>query len=822
MATKSKASDGHLSSMRRAIAGAAKGATGKRLKAFAETYFAQVPAEELAGLSGADLAAMVKSHLKTGATRKRGKTMVRAYTPDPKRDGWASNHSVIEIVTDDMPFLVDSVSAELTRREVPIHLVIHPICQVVRNKSGAITDFLERGHAHAEAQAESFMHFQIMQQSAEDLIEIAFAVTEALKNVRAAVEDWRPMRERMEEIIDELAATPKGVTEEESEEGRELLRWLHDNHYTFLGFREYKISASGKKKQISVVRDSGLGVLRDPSLSVLEDASGGGSDAADLMSRQRLLTITKTSHRSTVHRSVHMDAVVVSRYDAKGRIVGQCLFVGLFTSVAYNLSPRSIPLLRRRIRNVVDRAGYSPDSHDGKALVNILESYPRDELFQISEDDLFDIATGILYLQERQRVALFVREDPFRRYLSCLVFVPRDRYDTALRRRIQEILAAGFKGQPAAFFTQLGDSPLARVHLIITLPDHKIPKFDQEALEAEIAEATRSWADKILEALVARDGEGPANKLFNRFKTAFGPSYQALYDSDEVLFDIDKIAAISATGGIGFNLYRPSAAPDDTVRFKLYSPDQQIPLSDVLPVFEHMGFKVINEAGPHMVDVPGAGFSHLIVHDFGLQSRAGVAMRSSKKGSPATNYSSRVFWISPTTSSANRSRNARMLFAWTMTIPISSSQRTRERQPSRISPMVFQSTTATGSATRLRRAAARATTTKRWALPRAVPGSRSNAISAKWEPIRSPRTSPASGSAICPATCSATVCCCRSTSNCRRPSTTCISSWIPIRIQHRLGLSANVCSTWAAHLGRTTTRRRCPRAATSMTAMRNL
>ena len=401
------------------------------------------------------------------------------------------------------------------------------------------TVILGRGHSDVDAKPESYMHFQITQQQDSALREIAASLKAVLDDVRAAVEDWRPMRERMETVIEDLAVEPRGIQMEESAEVRELLRWLYDNHFTFLGFREFKISGSGKKTRVTVDRAAGLGVLRDPKVTVFESFQAQDTlspEIAEFLSRRDLLSVTKTNQRSVVHRSVHMDAIGIKKIDKKGKVVGHQLFVGLFTSVAYNLSPRNIPLLRRRLQNIVDQAGYSRDSHDGKALLNILETYPRDELFQIKEDALFEIATGILHLQERQRVALFVREDAFKRYLSCMVFVPRDRYDTGLRQKIQEILADAVDGEPSAFFTQLGDSPLARVHLIIKMMGRKVPKYDVAALEAKIADATRSWGDRVLDALTEREGEARAHALHARFKKAFGLSYQAQYSSDEVLF----------------------------------------------------------------------------------------------------------------------------------------------------------------------------------------------------------------------------------------------------------------------------------------------
>lgn len=626
MATSDQVSDKLIKAAQKAAQKVFKGAKAKQLQTVVADYFGNVPEQDVEDLGGPGLMRLAAGHLALGETRKLRQTKIRAFNPDKKRDGWVSNYSVIEIVTDDMPFLVDSVSSEITRRELSINLVIHPIFKVRRSKNGKITGILERGEMDVDARGESYMHFEVAQQPQKILDEIAASLADVLSDVRASVEDWRPMRERMEVAIEDLSVEPRGVHPEEAKEVRELLRWLHDNHFTFLGFREYKVSGSGKKARVIVDRSSGLGVLRDASVSVFESFQSKDTlspEIAESLTGGNLLSVTKTNQRSVVHRSVHMDAIGINKLDSKGKVIAHRLFVGLFTSIAYNLSPRNIPLLGRRLQKVVDLSGYTRDSHDGKALLNILETYPRDELFQIDENTLHDIAIGILHLQERQRVALFVRHDAFGRYLSCLAFVPRDRYNTELRQRIQEILAEAFGGQPSAFFTHLGDSPLARVHMIIKLPSRKIPKYNVEAIEAAITAAARSWADTLLEALVNRDGEAAGHDTHDRIKSAFGAAYQVTYNTDQVLEDIDKLNEVDTTGAIGLHLYRHPGADANSVNFKLYIPNDKVALSDALPLFEHMGFKVIDEAGPHTIKISHGVNDRIVIHDFGLSTRDG-------------------------------------------------------------------------------------------------------------------------------------------------------------------------------------------------------
>ncbi|MFQ5765542.1 MAG: NAD-glutamate dehydrogenase domain-containing protein, partial [Rhodospirillales bacterium] len=553
--------------------------------------------------------------------------VVRAFNPDPKKDGWHSDHTIIEIVNGDMPFLVDSVTAELNCQDLTVHLVIHPLLKVRRGKGGKFQGIVDAGEPADGAGDESFMHVQVTHQSGARLKEIEKAIRAVLGDVRVAVNDWLAMRGKMAALIDELASTPKDVHPEDAAEIREFLRWIHDNHFTFLGFREYHHRGSGKNASITVDAKSGLGILRDPNLVVFKefrDLKAASREVKKFLQSRDILIVSKTDRRSTVHRPVHLDAIGVKRFDDRGRVVGQRLFVGLFTSAAYSRSPRDIPLLRRRLQQTLERAGLPPSSHDSKALMHILETFPRDELFQVSDDYLFETSLGILNLQDRQRVALFYRVDDFERFVSCLVYVPRDRYTTALRLRMQEILADAFDGEITAHYAELGESPLARLNLAIRTTPGKIPVCDRDALETQLVDAARSWSDRLSDALVIEHGEEHGIALFERYADAFGPGYRNQYEVAQTLEDIDQIERLPAGPGvgIGMTLYQPADAPQNRIRFKVYNPDQAIPLSDALPLFEHMGFKVVDET-PHDVHLDGDGRRTVMIHDFGLETRDG-------------------------------------------------------------------------------------------------------------------------------------------------------------------------------------------------------
>ena len=602
-----------------------RGPKGKRLEVFIRKYLANVPASDLDGMSAADIFNLVREHSDFAAKRGRGKASVRVYTPSKSQNNYASDHTVIEVVNDDMPFLVDSVTAAVNRRGLTAHLIIHPIMKVRRDGKGQIKEILEAGEADRGSVAESYIHVQVSEQPKSRHADIRKNIEAVLTDVRAAVDDWRPMRERMLSVIEELEIEPKGTNPEDAHEVREFLRWIHDNNFTFLGFREFDLTGSGSTLRAKRDEKSSLGVLRSSDIPAIGQIQKMPPQIRGFVTKPSLLLITKTDHRATVHRSVNMDVVAVKKIDAKGKVVGYRIFVGLFTSVAYNKSPRDIPLLRRRIAKIIDKAGFGRTSHDGKSLTNVLETFPRDELFQASDAYLYSTAMGILNLQERQRVALFVRNDNFQRFVSSLVFVPRERYTTELRHRLQEILVEEFGGTDTTFFTQLGDSPLARIHFIVTTPEGKIiPSYDTAKIEARLAETARSWEDKVSEALTAMHGEGIGLELLDRYASAFGAGYRDRYKTDEVLDDIDEIERILVEGGVGMNLYKPDGAAPDEVRFKIYHFSHPIPLSDVLPVFEHMGFKVIDEGGPHRVDLSGIGRDSLVIHNFGLRARSGA------------------------------------------------------------------------------------------------------------------------------------------------------------------------------------------------------
>jgi glutamate dehydrogenase len=595
------------------------GGRGDDVARFLRQFYGHVPPEDILGRSAEELLGAALSLWRFAETRQPGRAKLRVINPRLEEHGWRSPHTVIEIVNDDMPFLVDSVTAALSQHGVAVHLVIHPILRVVRDAAGRLTRLLEpEAKANGEALRESVMHVEMSE--AHDpgrLAELAAALEQVLAEVRAAVEDWAKMRGRLAEIVAELKAAPLPLPAAERDEALDFLAWLDDDNFTFLGYREYRFGAA-RDSGLDIVAASGLGILRDAGYGILDGLRNFATlppDVREFLRTPRLVMISKANRRAVVHRSVPMDVILVKVFDADGKAVGERLFVGLFTSLAYSRSPRQIPLIRRKAEHVLERSGFGAQSHDGKALLHILETYPRDELFQIGDAELEATALGILNLQERQRVALFVRRDPFERFVSCLVYVPRERYDTALRQRFAQILAESFGGTVDSFTAQLDQEALGRVHFILrTTPGH-LALVDIEQVEKRLAEAARSWIDRLGEALTESLGEEAGRLLLRRYGDAFPTAYRERFSAAVAVYDIERFEELRRDAGIGVSLYRTLESGEAELRFKIYRRGAPLALSDVLPVLEHLGLKVIAEVPYGVTQAEGPPLS---LQDFSL------------------------------------------------------------------------------------------------------------------------------------------------------------------------------------------------------------
>jgi glutamate dehydrogenase len=580
---------------------------------FVAEFYAHVPPSDIAQRDPRDLSGAALTLWRLAARRPPGRAKVRVYNPDPETDHWSSPHTIVEIVNDDMPFLVDSVTGAINADERVVHLVIHPILDVVRGPEGQLRGI---DGAPPPARRESWMQVEISRETdPASLASLAQAVARVLDDVRAAVADWQPMREVLRELVTKLPAARVPVPPPERAEVEAFLRWLDDDNFTFLGYREYVFvgAAEAERQPLGILRNSDYRVFGG-----LRDLASLPPDVQAFIRRRELLIISKSNRRSTVHRTAHMDAIALRRFGAGGEVVGLHLFLGLFTSLAYSRNPRSIPLLRLKVRHIMERCGFPPASHDGKALLHILDTLPRDTLFQSDEETLFEIATGVLNLQERQRIALFARRDPLERFVSCLVYAPRERYDTALRERFAAILEEAFAGKVSAYYTHLDESVLARVEFFIRTTRGAVPPVDDATVEAKLAEAGRSWSDRVEEAAAAAFGEAEARARLRRIE-AFPVAYRARTAPAQTVADLPRIEAALDGSPLEASLHPREGG---LLGLRLYRAREPAVLSDILPMLENLGLRVVAEE-PFRIDARGG--EAVWVHEFELAGAVAAA-----------------------------------------------------------------------------------------------------------------------------------------------------------------------------------------------------
>ena len=590
---------------------------------YLDCLFRHVPPEDVLERNDESLLGSALALFRLGRKWTRMSPLVRVYNPDIEQHGWQSPHSVIEIVQHDMPFLVDSVTTELNRRGLSVHLVIHPILSVKRDGIGAIQALCESPGEIPEGRGESHMHFEVDElTSPAHLDDLRAGLLLVLADVAAAVEDWQEMIGRADNLASRLAEKKLPLEPEEVAETVAFLRWMSEDNFTYLGYRSYSYVGAGDDEVMEVDEGSGLGILREPDVRLFRGRREIGAlpeEVRHFIRAPHLIQIYKANKRSTVHRGVHLDTISIKRFDDNGQVKGEHTLVGLFTSQSYAERAQKVPVLRAKMKAVLRIAGFPSRSHAAKALEHALETFPRDEFYQIGVEDLARITGGIVNLQERQRTALFVRHDPFERFVSCFVFCPRDRYDTALRHKFGEILANAFNGRVSAFYPELSaDAVLARVHFIIATDSGMMPEVDLEDVEAQIVTAARAWVDDLREALVSSLGEDKGLALHRAYADGLPAGYRERVTPAVAVFDLERVEKARTKQGLQVNLYRPMDLPPEGVRIKLYHPNHPVPLSDVLPMMEHMGLQVLTEA-PYSMQTRDESRIH--IHDFEARTR---------------------------------------------------------------------------------------------------------------------------------------------------------------------------------------------------------
>lgn len=566
---------------------------------FVKQFFSTVALEDLQEWSIEDLLGAGINFWTLIYKRAPNDTKIRIYNPDFERHGWQTTHTVVEIICKDMPFLVDTIRLVANRMGLSIHLVIHMGgLRLERNKNNeAVAIFPPKGEMPEKAQVDAPIFMEIDRQTDPQILDELYRQLErVLEDNRVIVEDWRAMRERVRAAIDELDNPPSTLQQDEINETKAFLHWIEDHHFTFLGVRDYEIVQKGKEQVLQAIPSTGLGVLRPAlSQSIARRISTMTPEARELTLSSRILVMSKTNTLASVHRDAYTDYIGVKRFNKKGEVIGERRIIGLYTSAAYNTNPKHIPFLRRKVAQIMSNSSLKPGSHACKVLLNILETLPRDDLIQASEDELLEMAMGIFYMQERRRIRMFARTDVYRRFISCLVYVPRDRFNTELRQEMQTILSDYFHAQEITFATRFSESILARIHFIIRINPQESTVFDFKEVEKRLIEVGRSWTDDLQETLSETMGEEEANQLFNRYKDAFPAVYKTNFSPRTAVFDIKHVEKLSAEMPLGMNFYRPLDDFSEAFKLKIYQHDTTIALSDVLPILENLGLKAISE-----------------------------------------------------------------------------------------------------------------------------------------------------------------------------------------------------------------------------------
>lgn len=571
------------------------------LEQFAPRYFGGCSVDDLKEHSVETLFAILKSHWEWIYQREKGEAKIRIFNPDQEKDGWTSSHTVIQISHDDIPFLVDTSRMVINRYGYEIHFIIHfGGLRVRRDNENKIIEILQQGIVDKNVQSEAPIYIEIDRlNDNEAMRQLETDISKVLGDVRASVADWRKMVGRVETCLSELENNPPNLDAAELAESRDFLRWLVNNNFTFLGARDYKLIGNGTNRALQLVPGSGLGVLRGETSGTLSKSYAELPPQARKMALSKnILIIAKTNTTSSVHREAYTDYIGVKCFNEKSELIGERRFIGLYTSTAYNSSPRQIPFLRHKVDKVLEDLKFPPDSHDGKEAVHILETLPRDDLFQATQEELRELTLAIIQLKERKRIRLLVRRDAYYRYFSCLVYVPREIFTTDLAEAMQDVLMHVFKGIECTFTTYFSDSVLARIHYQVRVNPLAPVEYDVPSVEKWLVAIARSWTDELKDQLVERYGESEGIEYFHRYNKAFPASYMEGYLPSEALDDIEKIEALSDEQPLGMLFSNSNGG--NTLSLKLFHVEKTIALSDVLPILENMGLRIISER-PHEV-----------------------------------------------------------------------------------------------------------------------------------------------------------------------------------------------------------------------------
>src|SRR5690554_4910032 len=595
----------------------------KKIAEFARQHYAHIPLEELVSRRFSDTYGAMLAAWQFIQKRHAETTPVSVFNPDLESDGWQSTHTVIFILHPDIPFLIDSLRIAVNQREIGTHSIQYSILNVQRGEDGKLKKLLSTKKSTAGAAYEAFIVLEIDRHSSpEDLRNLEEALQNVLHEVRIAVEDFPVVKNKVSEILSELEATTAGISDEGKQEAKAFLQWLVEDHFTFLGYDEYDFAKDKQGMVVRRVENSELGILRvnneRPDKVRLNELPQ--RTRHEMTRTDDIFIFAKSAQRSRVHRPAYPDYIAVKKFNSKGEVVGERRFLGLYTARVYNERPDEIPLLRRKFQTVMKRSGFMRTDYAGKELEQILTLYPRDELFQIDTEELLRVAKSILYIQERRRIEMFMREDVYGQFVTCLAFFPRDIYNTELRLKVEQVLLERLEAEDIEFVTHFSESPLARVQFTIRVPQVENRQLPLAEIRDKVIELAQSWRDGLNEALNEAYGEERGNEFYRVWAAGFPASYTEMFSPRRAAIDLDHITKAASADDLAMSFYRALEEDDSTLHFKLFYPDEPLPLSDVMPIFDNLGFRVIGEHPFEVIDRTG---KTVWIHDFTLQAHSG-------------------------------------------------------------------------------------------------------------------------------------------------------------------------------------------------------
>ena len=564
---------------------------------FAKALYSNMSKEDLANRNDSDLYGAALSLWNALEKNTSDSAVIRVFNPEVAKDGWQSSHTIVEIIAKDMPFLVDSVRMAMTRENIASHLLLHSPLKIQRDKNAKISGLSNLKAEQESTSTKAVFFIEIDRQTDLSVIESFKKELESvLVDVSVAVEDWQPIRKKLIAVSKDLPKRHHNKNTGEISEAAEFLNWLVKDNFTLMGYREYELSPVQGDYELKGKMDTSLGLMKNST----EEHSRLLSELPEVARQEarssNLVILTKTNSLSRVHRPAYIDYVGIKRFDDKGNVIGEDRFIGLFSSNFYNNSASDVPVLKSKINRIMEMCDFAKGTHAYKAVLNILETYPRDELVQARESELLEVATGVLQVQERDMCRLFVRKDAYGRFFSCMVYVPRERYNTALRRETQDILGDAFNSDDKVeFTTYFSESTLARTHYTVRVTDNNI-EYNVKDIENNLIEAARTWEDKLQSALLESAGEARGNELNRKYCNAFARSYKDEVLPSAAVVDIEKLEMLNDENKLEMLFYRPQEeANSNIVRLSLFHKDEPIHLSDVMPMLENFGLRVVGE-----------------------------------------------------------------------------------------------------------------------------------------------------------------------------------------------------------------------------------